>query len=134
MTLQVKKMGMLALLSLFMMGCGDPNAVKVVPVEGTILFADGKPLPKGTRLYFQPNAGNLGTATGITDETGTFRVTHHSGSRGAALGKYTVQLAAPEGEQNAFFKVVPKQYFDGGGILTAEVSEGMSPLKYVVKK
>ncbi|MBL8823621.1 MAG: hypothetical protein JNJ77_13610 [Planctomycetia bacterium] len=98
------------------------------------MFQDGKPLPGGTRLIFNPAVGNMGTATGITDESGGFKVIHHTGRNGAGVGKYTVQVVAPDGQGADFYKKVPRSYFDNGGILTAEVSEGMEPLMFTVKK
>ena len=41
-------------------------------------------------------------------------------------------LAAPEGDRGTFFKLVPKDYYDGG-VLTAEVREGMAPLDLKVR-
>jgi hypothetical protein len=124
---------LLALLTTTFTGCSS-NAVKVVPVEGKILFADGKPLPKGTRLIFNPNVGNMGSATAVTDEAGTFQVTHQSGSKGAAIGKYSVQLIAPEGGQATFYKAIPSKYYEGTGELVADITEGMSPLNFTLKK
>lgn len=115
-------------------GCGSSTQAKIVPVEGKIVFQDGKPLPGGTRLIFNPAAGNMGTATGITDESGTFKVVHHTGRNGAGIGKYTVQVVAPEGQGAEFYKKVSRTYFDNGGILTAEVAEGMGPITFTVKK
>ncbi|HQR08074.1 MAG TPA: hypothetical protein PLN21_14695 [Gemmatales bacterium] len=123
----------LALLTSTLPGCSS-NTAKLVPVEGKVLFADGKPLPKGTRLIFNPNEGKMGSATAVTDETGSFQAVHQSGSKGAAIGKYSVQLVSPEGEQKTFYKAVPSKYYEGTGDLVADVNEGMSPLHFTLKK
>ncbi len=114
-------------------GCAKATKYKLVPVEGKILFADGKPLPAGTRLIFNPGEGGMGTASGVTDADGAFQLTHVSGAAGAEAGKYTVALSAPEGQQNTFFKIVPKDYYEGGALF-AEVKEGMSSLQLKVAK
>jgi hypothetical protein len=130
--MQSSRLSFLLFAAILVAGCGNPNQTKVVPVQGKIAFADGKPLPVGSRLLFNPADGKMGNAAAVTDETGAFKVTHQSGSSGAAVGKYTVQVAAPEGGNADFYKIVPRTYFDNGGILTAEVTEGMAPLNYTV--
>ena len=115
-------------------GCGSGNQIAIIPVEGTVQFADGKPLPKGTRLIFNPAAGNTGSAMAVLEESGAFQVVHQSGKKGAGIGKYTIQVTAPEGQGAEFYKIVPRKYFDDGGILTANVTEGMGSLKLVVMK
>lgn len=122
------------LLACCIAGCGASNQARIVPVEGKISFQDGNPLPAGTRLIFNPAEGNMGTATGITDESGTFKVVHHTGRNGAGVGKYTVQVVAPDGQGAEFYKKVSRTYFDNGGILTAEVAEGMGPITFTIKK
>lgn len=112
-------------------GCGKNNG-KLVEVEGKIQFADGQPLPKGTRLYLLPATGKMGGGSAVTGEDGSFKVTHESGSTGAALGKYTVQLAAPENDAS-FFKMIPKDYYEGG-MLTIEVKEDMKPVALKVTR
>jgi hypothetical protein len=116
-------------------GCGENTNHKIVPVEGRILFSNGKALPAGTRLMFNPGDGTARTATGVTGEDGSFTVVHASGAKGAEVGRYTVLLAAPERESGAFFKIVPKDYYDGG-MLAVDVVEGMPPLdlKVIVRR
>jgi hypothetical protein len=115
-------------------GCGGKKYENMVAVEGKVLFKDGKPLPKGTRLYFHPATGKMGTATAITEEDGTFRLVHESGFKGTAIGKYAVQLAAPENDKEAFFKIVPKDFYEGTGALTADVKEPMGKLSFEIPK
>ena len=49
-----------------------------------------------------------------------------------AVGKYTILLRAPEGNDGSFFKLIPSEYYDGG-VLNADVAEGMTPLTLKVK-
>jgi hypothetical protein len=124
-----------AMAAILLVGCGADTNHKVVPVEGRILFSNGRALPAGTRLMFNPGDGTARTATGVTAEDGSFTVLHASGAKGAEVGKYTVVLAAPEGDSGAFFKIVPRDYYDGG-MLAVDVKEGMPPLdlKVVVRR
>jgi hypothetical protein len=112
-------------------GCGKTK-YKIVDVKGKIAFQDGKPLPNGTKLIFQPAVGMTGGAWGITDDAGSFQVEHVNGSDGAELGKYTVLLAAPTDNSEAFYSSVPKEYVEGG-VFAVEVKEGMPPLELKVK-
>jgi hypothetical protein len=122
----------LGLLMIALPGCGK-SYPKMVAVEGKVAFKDGSLLPKGTRLYFHPATGKMGTASAVLEEDGSFRVKHESGALGTAIGKYTVQLAAPENDKT-FFKLIPKDYYEGTGNLTADVKDGMSPLSFQVIK
>ncbi len=121
-----------ALLAAMTVSCGGPKN-KIVPVEGKLLFTDGKPLPAGTQLLFTPGEGGTGAASGLTSADGSFQVTHVSGTQGAEVGKYAVLLAAPEANREGFFQIVPKDYYEGGVFFT-EVKEGMPPLDLKVKK
>lgn len=111
-------------------GCGP----KVLPVQGRVALADGKPPPAGTRLIFNPADGHARPASAVTDADGAFSVSHVTGAPGAEAGSYTILLAAPAGDQGSFFKVVPKAYYDGSGNLYAEVKEGMPPLELKLEK
>jgi hypothetical protein len=114
-------------------GCGGGPKNPVVPVAGTIAFADGSPLPAGTRVVFNPTDGGVGTASGTTAADGSFEVEHVTGRTGAEVGKYQVALLAPEDGAGNFWKLVPKEYADGQ-VLSAEVKEGMAPLTLKVAK
>jgi hypothetical protein len=120
-----------ALLIAFVAGCGDAPRHKVVPVEGTIAFADGRKLPAGTRLLFNPGDGSMGAATAVTAQDGTFNAVRIGGRTGVEEGKYTVLLAAPEGDNGVFFRMLPKDYYDGG-VFAVEVREGMPPVEFKV--
>jgi hypothetical protein len=122
--------GLVGLL-LALSGCGAATQNPIVPVGGKIAFANGKKLPTGTRLLFNPVEGRVGTAVGATAEDGSFQMTHVTGGTGAEEGKYTVQLLPPEANSNEFLEVVPRDYREGG-MLFAEVKAGMQPLEFKV--
>jgi hypothetical protein len=123
--------GLLAVACVFGIGCGKVKH-KIVEVQGKITFQDGKPVPAGTRLLFNPAGGGTGAACGIADAEGSFTVEHVTGRDGAEIGKYTVLLAAPEDNPGQFFELIPKPYYDGGAI-SVEVKEGMGPVELKVK-
>lgn len=116
---------MLCFLALFMIGCSKPEK-PIVSVDGKITFEDGSPLPVGTRVVFNPSEGKVGTSTGTTDASGSFKLVHVSGSSGAEVGKYNIMLLAPEnGNTATFYKQIPRDYYEGG-MLTAEVKQDTS--------
>jgi hypothetical protein len=117
---------------LLALGCAKAKN-KIVPVEGTLTFMDGSPLPAGTRIRIDPAEGGVGTATGAIDDTGAFNLIHVNGTTGAEVGKYVVLLLAPKDQEKSFYKMIPKDYYDGS-ILVAEVKEGMAPLTLKVPR
>jgi hypothetical protein len=116
----------------FVSGCADHGKKPAVPVNGTIAFSDGRPLPSGTRLMFNPGDGATESAIAVAGTDGTFEAHRVSGQKGVAIGKYTILLRAPEGDNGSFFKMIPNEYYDGGA-LDADIREGMSPLNLKVK-
>jgi hypothetical protein len=121
-----------ALVAACLAGCGESESKSTVSVTGTITFSDGKPLPTGTRLMFNPAEGLTETAVAVTGPDGAFEARRSSGKKGVMVGKYTILLRAPEGSNGDFFRIIPKDYYDGG-VLDADVKEGMPPLKLQVK-
>jgi hypothetical protein len=120
---------------LAIVGCGaNSSRYKIVPVEGTLLFSSGTPLPKGTRLRLDPAEGGVKTASATIDSSGAFRLTHVSGRSGAELGKYTVVLMPPTTDPGDFNRLVPRAYCEGSGNLVAEIKDGMGPLELKVHK
>jgi hypothetical protein len=115
-----------ALLS-FAAGCGTDKPT--AEVTGKLTFTDGTPLPAGTRIRFDAQEGGAGgvrSFTATTSEDGSFKTT-------AEVGKYKLAIIAPEGDSGDFYKkVVHRSYFDDG-LLSAEVTKGMSPLDLKVK-
>jgi hypothetical protein len=113
-------------------GCGDAGRYKIVPVSGKIAYADGRTLPPGTGLRFDPAEGGMRTASGVTGGDGSFTIQHASGTAGAEVGKYTVVLIAPKDRPVEFFRSVPRDYYEGSGAFFVEVKEGMPPLELKV--
>jgi hypothetical protein len=112
-------------------GCSDTEK-PIVKVEGKIKLSDGKPPPAGTKLTFNPAEGRMGTAVGSTEADGSFKLTHVSGSSGAEVGKYTVQVVPPKAAEAEFYKQVSKDRAEGS--LAAEIREGMGPLELTLAK
>jgi hypothetical protein len=111
-------------------GCGERKPM--VQVEGKIKFSDGKPLPAGTTLLFNPAEGRTGTASATTEADGSFKLKHVSGSSGAEVGKYTVQVIPPKDAEQEFYKQVSKDKAEGS--LVADIKEGMGPLEFTLQK
>jgi hypothetical protein len=116
-----------ALMAAAVIGCAGGESKPLVSVSGTIAFADGRPLPTGTRLMFNPGDGRTESAIAVTGPDGAFEAVRVSGGKGVSEGKYVVLLRAPEGDQGNFFKIIPSEYYSDG-VLIAEVKDGMSPL------
>jgi hypothetical protein len=117
-----------------LVGCGGNTRFKVVPVKGKITFSDGSFLPVGTILVFNPAEGKVGTASGSTDDQGSFTLFHVGGQAGAEVCKYFIQLLPPKGSSPAEFeKAVPKSAASGE-LLFAEVREGMGELELRVPR
>ncbi len=111
-------------------GWGSKN--QMIEVKGNIKFANGKPLPEGSRLRFSPIDGGRKAASATVDADGSFTLTHATGGDGAEVGNYSVAVLPPSGKEIAFAKLVPDEYIDGD-ILSAEIKPGMSPLSFTVK-
>jgi hypothetical protein len=78
-------------------GCGNPLTFNE-QVEGTVTL-DGNPLPR-VMVQFVPDVQGpsaVPLASGLTDETGRFRLTHDGNKPGAALGKYRVVVLQGRG-------------------------------------
>jgi len=75
-------------------GCGEgatsPAAVKVYPVNGTVLRADGKPV-SGGRIYFVPKDG-LVTPDAPIGPDGTFALATSRSGEGAPAGEYKIRV------------------------------------------
>jgi hypothetical protein len=104
-----------------------------MPVQGTLSFEDGNPLPSGTRIQLNPTEGGVGPASARTDESGSFTLEHISGSTGAEIGMYTVVLQPPLEGDGTFEKLVPREYY-GEGAFAIEVKDGMPPIELKVKR
>lgn len=128
--MRIRHLLLLAALVLAATGC-QGTKYSVVPVTGKLTWADGTPLPAGTKIRFTPYEGGMGTCEAVTSQDGSFTVKHSSGRTGAEEGKYIVLLSAPDGDA-MFYRKVPKDYYDGG-VFMAEVKTGMSPLEFKVQ-
>ena len=123
----IRLMGLVAVVAAA--GCDGPKN-KVVPVTGKVVFADGKPLPAGTTVLFEPVEGGVGTASGEVGADGSFTMTHATAGAGAEVGKYTVKLYPPRAGAAEFYRAVAKDFAEGG--LSVEVKDGMSPVELKV--
>ena len=123
-------------------GCG-PSRPSTIPVAGTVTL-DGTAV-EGASVMLMP-AGEGQAATGVTDAEGKFTLKTYEPGDGARPGSYKVIVTkkevtgvladkdglsggiAPEGIQEKWF--TPQKYSspDTSG-LTAEVNDGMEPLK-----
>jgi hypothetical protein len=82
--------GLLSLV--FLSGCGGDGLEPVYPVSGTIT-QKGKPV-EGAVVAFTPDSEGAGLpASGITDASGTYKLTTRSSGDGAAAGKYRITVA-----------------------------------------
>lgn len=117
--------------TLALSGCGRAVEKPIVPVAGKIALANGKKLPVGTRLVFEPFEGRVGAAVGTIADDGSFQATHVTGAAGAEEGKYTVKLLPPEAGASEYSKLVPKQLQEEP-FASAEVKAGMQPLEFKV--
>jgi hypothetical protein len=84
---------MLGLILLGFGGCGDPNAVtqlKIYPVKGKVLLADGKSLTGGRVVFMLPEKGL--EFEGSIESDGSFRIKGSQGE-GAPEGTYKVRIA-----------------------------------------
>ncbi|MCA9131519.1 MAG: hypothetical protein KDA45_00120 [Planctomycetales bacterium] len=124
-------LGLVSLVTL--VGCGPETRSPIVPVTGTISFANGTKLPAGTMVVFSPVLGGAGSAMAETDNEGKFTVTHASGNSGAEVGDYLIELRSPKGLEQEFYRSVPSTYTDGGGLAATVPSDG-GEIELVLRK
>lgn len=96
----------------------------LVKASGKIAFDNGRPLPLGTVVRFDPQEGRVGTASGTVSADGTFTVTHASGAAGIEIAAYTVTLLPAAGTAEQFTIAVPARYRENflTTIVTAETT------------
>jgi hypothetical protein len=84
-----------ALLLTALAGCGGSNTY---PVEGKIIFTDGKDVRQleGGTVEFMPVEEGKESAIGDIQADGSFRLTTGTAGAGAAPGKYRVIIALPQ--------------------------------------
>lgn len=120
---------LLGTLLVLVAGCGGP---KVVPIEGKLKLSDGKTLPAGTLIILNPAEGHTGTASGKTDADGSFTLTHASGAKGAEVGKYSVVLHPPQGQDKEFYKLITRETAESA--ISVEIKEGEKTLEITIPK
>jgi hypothetical protein len=123
-------LGFLSVL-LGVLGCSSERK-PIVPVQGSIRFSDGQPLPAGTTLRFEPAEGRTGTATAKVEADGRFQAVHVTGRSGIEVGKYIVQVFPPSEVEKEFYKYTSREVAEGS--LTAEIREGMGELVLTLPK
>jgi hypothetical protein len=89
----------LALVAVFVSGCGRPARVPVFPVHGQVLY-DGKPAA-GVQVFLFPTAAPgvpdiPMNPRGVTGADGRFTIGTYADDDGAAVGSYQVVLCWPE--------------------------------------
>ena len=83
-------------LSVGLAGCSQGKPVKV---EGALTL-DGKPFP-GATITFMPAAGNGRSASGLSEEDGSFRLTTFKPDDGALPGEYKIMVSYLEADKSA---------------------------------
>jgi len=131
----------LALVTLFIAGCGGGSDVDLAQVEGTVTL-DGKPLA-GVNLEFTPageSGGSPSYSSGPTDANGHYKLMYTFDKPGAMVGKHTVRIttAAPEGEddeeddETVIEEKLPARY-NAKTELTADVQPGSNTIDFDLK-
>lgn len=82
-----------ALLGSIAAGCSDGNPA-TYPVHGSVRFADGKPLTKGTVEFEVMDHEMAITATGEISEEGTFQLGTFESDDGAIAGRHRAVVVA----------------------------------------
>jgi hypothetical protein len=102
-----KRTVLVAVLPLFLMGCGAP---KLVPVSGKVTQG-GKPVTSGLVVYSAVKSGDkLMAITGQIKEDGTYAL-QTDGKDGAPLGKYKVFISPMAGPPTPPTGPGPKKEF-----------------------
>jgi len=111
---------------LFACGGGDSGPT-IAPVQGKVTL-DGKPVPDAL-VVFKPEQGR--PASAMTDTNGDYSLVYSQSSKGAALGKYRVEITTgreasfAEGVETspAVKETIPEKY-NSKTELTAEITAG----------
>jgi hypothetical protein len=130
----------------FLIGCGaKAEGPELATVSGTVTY-QGKPL-EGALVVFLPETPGAPSASGSTDESGTFELMTHIPGDGAVIGKHRVSITArgpdktlPEGQSVSGLPggntepgdpLIPQKYFSHNASgLTAEVKGGSNTLDF----
>src|SRR6185312_14638374 len=90
---RIAGLGVFGLLAVIVAGCG--GGPKLVPVNGRVIYADGRPVTAAS-VSFTPDAakGDSGIlATGLLAEDGTFILRTYPHGDGAMVGSYRVTVS-----------------------------------------
>jgi hypothetical protein len=125
----VKSWGLVALMLLTVVGCGE-NWASVQPTSGTVKF-NGK-APSGARVLLHavkpPEDGSLAvTPSGRVEDDGSFKITSYQAGDGAAPGEYvvTVEWYPVDKDGSVGANAIPKEYSNPTtSPLKATVSDG----------
>ena len=106
-----------SLLLVIVIGCsGSGNFPKTVPVSGTVTYK-GSPVPGMMITFLDANRTDSRPASGITDESGHYRLTTFQNNDGAIPGEKKVYIyVVPPGDADAPVKFakptvpIPAQY------------------------
>jgi hypothetical protein len=95
--------------ALLALGCGGPKRKPVFTTEGKILQANGSPAVNVT-VFLHPPASDPDPLRplGVTDESGTFKLTTYDANDGAPAGEYVVTLMYEPLDSPLFRKKVKK--------------------------
>lgn len=119
-------------------GCGkktDPNRPKTYPVTGTVTLG-GSPV-EGATVTFQLT-GKAGSAVGLTDAKGQYKLTTFGGGDGAQAGEYKVAIfkydrpaaqAAPAGQIAS--GAIDEKTYKGTDDASAAPPKNLLPDKYL---
>ncbi len=116
----------LALLLLFVCGCGGSSEFDVVPVSGVITL-DGNPL-EGAEVVFAPQAvkgqASVGPASvGTTDESGKYVLTTTKGDDGAVIASHTVSVKLNKIDDSAISAKADQAFADNPDITAKELRD-----------
>jgi hypothetical protein len=87
-------------------------------VQGAVSL-DGKPLA-GATVIFEPKAGGR-ASSGVTDETGHYRLIYIRQTKGAAIGSHIVKIFTAS-EDNPKERLLPR--YNNKSMLAAELTRG----------
>jgi hypothetical protein len=83
-----------ALVLIFLCGCGSGDQ-KTYPAGGTVKFADGTPLVKGTVQFRSLDTERAVSARGTVKEDGTFELSTFEPGDGAVPGEHQAMVLPP---------------------------------------
>ena len=115
-------------------GCGDKggNSTNLSPIQGKVVFADGKPVTF-VEVWLLPREASGALAFGKTDAAGAFSVKSLGDQVGMVPGKYVVALK-PIAGKGGTGSAVPKKLTDNDTTDLAVEARGGEELTVTVPK